>query len=166
MYDKTNVAVELTSLSFVLLELLVDGCDGVQQHFDFLHTAETLSVTHRFIYYTGSEGSLHVNNLLPVLRVCPHLLRPAVGQQTSLEELALDVLCRSFNGLQRTGDLHTHAMSTVKHRAPTAARSEHFNQPSCVHPNVLETAVCRPTNNLKNCLSIYILMPERLYLIP
>lgn len=31
---------ELTSLCFVLLELLVDGGDGIQQHFDLLHTAE------------------------------------------------------------------------------------------------------------------------------
>lgn len=38
---------ELTSLCFVLLELLVDGGDGVQQHFDLLHTAEKKpSVTH------------------------------------------------------------------------------------------------------------------------
>lgn len=31
----------LTSLCLVLLELLVDGGDGVQQHLDLLHAAET-----------------------------------------------------------------------------------------------------------------------------
>lgn len=68
--------------------------------------------------------SLPVNThaaLLPVLGVRPHLLCPAVGQHAAWEELTLDVLCRSFNRLQRAGDLNTHqntehVMNTQKQR--------------------------------------------------
>uniref|UniRef100_A0A0E9WCG1 Uncharacterized protein n=1 Tax=Anguilla anguilla TaxID=7936 RepID=A0A0E9WCG1_ANGAN len=47
--------IRQASFSFVLFELLVDSCDGIQQHFDFLN--------------------------IPVFRVVAHLLCPCIGQQ-------------------------------------------------------------------------------------
>lgn len=90
-----------TSLGFVLLELLIDGSDSVQQHLDLLHTGETRSASHNQTHLdTHTYTSVHVQVLLPVLGVRSHLLRPAVSQQTSREELCFDVLSGSFHWLQ------------------------------------------------------------------
>lgn len=95
--------VSLTSFCFVLLELLVDGGDGVQQHFDFLHTAETLGVRTRT--RTNTQAVKSNRTLLPVVGVSSNLLSPAVGQQASRQEVLLDVLSRSLHRFQRTRDL-------------------------------------------------------------
>lgn len=149
----TNVCVELTSLCFVLLELLVDGCDGVQQHFDFLHTAETHSASHTDSFITHMIKRF---SACKQLTSCPQGVSPLVASSprsagllggTCSWCLALFVQWAPKN--QRP--VHTCGKycktKITKHRAPTAAHSEHFNSTNCLEQTktnrvlVLETAV-------------------------
>lgn len=93
------MCVGFTSFSFVLLELLIDGSDGIQQHLDLLHAGEEPDQRHTHSH-RRIHAWAHVQALLSVLGMRSHLLRPAVCQQTSREELGLNVLSGSFHRLQ------------------------------------------------------------------